>query len=227
MQVASTISPRFIEGFVEQCMQMGLTADQTEDLFRKHAHNTLIARPDIYEGFRGVVGEYEGPLTKSAMARWMNPDMIALAEELRINYGDDPLSAQMRDALDLPEPSWDTVPDNIKSAAAGLSNIIDQFDYLPLNQKILLAVMAGGGLGGLSRGLRPTEDDEALGRGSFNRVTRGALRGAGTGAGVAAGAAAGSDVAGRFDPGMRLPGLLMGGTLGGMAGKNLASQIIA
>lgn len=227
MQVASTISPRFIEGFVEQCMQMGLSADETEDLFKKHAHNALVARPEIYAGFRSVVGSYEGPLSKSAVARWLTPDMIALNEEIRLAYGDDPLSCQLRDQFGMPEPSWDNVPDHVKEAAANLSNVLDQFDYLPLNQKILLAVMAGGGLGGLSRGLKPTEEDQNLGRGTFNRVTRGALRGAGTGAGVAAGAAAGSDIAGRYAGDTRLPGMLLGGTLGGMAGKNLASQIVS
>lgn len=227
MKVASEISPQFIDGFVGQCIAMGMGPDETEILFRKHANNKVIARPNIYDGFREAIANYEGPLRKSAMTRWMNPDMIAMAEEVRLNFGEDPLSCQMREAMGLPEPSWDNVPDNVKAAATNLSHIIDQFDYLPLNQKVLLAMIAGGGLGGAARGLAPTDEDEALGRTSFNRVTRGALRGAGAGAGAAAGASAGSDIAGRFAPDMRLPGMLLGGTIGGMAGKRLTSDVIS
>lgn len=226
MQIASPVSPKFIEGFVEKCMSLGLNADETEDLFHKHAHNSVLATPGIYAGFRQKVAEYEGPVAKSAMARWMSPDMLAMAEEIRVHYGDDPLSCQMRDAMGLPEPSWDTVPDHIKSAASNLSNIIDQFDYLPLNQKILLATMVGGGLGGAARGLSPTDEDEQQDRGVFNRVTRGALRGAGTAAGGAAGAAAGSDITGRFAPEMRLPGMILGGTMGGLAGRRLINDVV-
>ena len=227
MQVASTISPSFIEGFVGQCVQMGLNADETEELFRKHANNSFIARPNVHEGFRRVLNAYDGDIPKSAMVRWVSPDMLSLVTDVRMHYGDDPIAQQFREAADLPEPSWDTVPESVKAAAANVSNVLDQFDYLPLNQKILLAILAGGGLGGLSRGLRPTDEDEALGRGPFNRVTRGALRGAGTGAGVAAGAAAGSDVAGRFAGDLRLPGMVMGGTLGGLAGRRLAGDVIS
>lgn len=227
MNDASPVSAHFVEGFVEHCLSMGLNLSETEELFAKHAHNAVIARPSVYSGFRDVIAEYSGPITKSAVARWMGPDMLALAEEARIHYGDDPLSRATRNELGLPDPSWDTVPDNVKEAAAGLSQIIDEFDYLPLNQKVLLASLFGGGLGGTVRALNPTDDDEALGRSTFNRVARGTLRGAGTGAGAAAGMAAGSDVAGRFDPGMRLPGMVMGGTLGGMAGRRLAGDVVS
>lgn len=227
MQIASTISPHFIEGFVEQCVNLGLDEAQTEELFRKHANNQIISRPAVYAGFRAVAGSYEGPVSKSAMVRWMTPDMISLAEDVRLHYGDDPMSCQVRETLGLPEPSWDTVPEAVKSAATSLSNVLDEFDYLPLNQKILLAILAGGGLGGMARGLRPTAEDEAMGRGPFNRVTRGALRGAGTGAGAAAGAAAGSDVAGRFAGDLRLPGLVSGATLGGLAGRRLISDVVS
>lgn len=226
MNVASPISPHFIEGFVGQCLAMGLNLDETEALFDKHAHNTVIARPHVYEGFRDVVASYDGPLTKSAVARWMGPDMLAAAEETRLHYGDDPMSQLARQELGLPDPSWDTVPEPIKVAAAGLSQIMDEFDYLPLNQKILLASMLGGGVGGAMRGISPNDEDVALNRNAFSRTARGAVRGAGTAAGAAAGAAAGSDVAGRFAPDMRLPGMILGGTMGGMAGRRLTGDLI-
>lgn len=227
MKVASAISPQFIEGFVTKCIEMGMDADATETLFRKHANNAVIARPDIYDGFREVIANYDGPLAKSAMARYFTPDTIALAEEVRLNFGDDPLSCQMREEMGLPEPSWDGVPEHIKLAASNLSHLIDQFDYMPLNQKILLAMLAGGGMGAGARAFAPTEEDATLGRSSFNRVTRGALRGAATGAGAAAGAAAGSDVSGRFAPDMRMPGMLLGGALGGVTGRHLAGEVIS
>lgn len=227
MKVASAISPHFIEGFVTQCIAMGMNADDTETLFRKHANNAVIARPGIYDGFREVIANYDGPCSKAAMARYFTPDTIALAEEVRLNFGDDLLSQQMREEMGLPEPSWDNVPDHIKRAATNLSNVIDQFDYMPLNQKILLAMLAGGGLGAGARAFAPTAEDDELGRSGFNRVTRGALRGAATGAGAAAGAAAGSDVSGRFAPDMRLPGMLLGGALGGVTGRHLAGEVIS
>jgi hypothetical protein len=229
MRVASSFSREFLEGFVERCQQMGLDCDQTESLFQKHANNTIIAEPGIYDGFREVLGHYEGPLPKSAMARWLIPDIIALAEDCRIKWGSDILSCQMRDAMGLPAPSWDTVPTSIKQAATDLSSSMDSFDHLPLNQKILLAALLGGGAGGAVRALAPTNEDVDMGRGMANRVTRGVGRGALAGAGAGVGAGAGSEVSdalsgpvahGESSP-AKLPAMLLGGALGGMGGFKL------
>jgi hypothetical protein len=226
MKVASTISPDFIEGFVESCSDMGFNLDQTQELFRKHCNNALFARPDIYEGFREKIASFDGAVSKSALARYLTPDMISLAEDIRLHYGDDPMSVQLRGELGLPEPSWDNVPGPIKSAASRISQVIDEFDYLPLNQKILLAMMLGGGVGGVGRAMMPSNEDVASGRGAMNRGLRGAFRGAALGAGGAAGMATGSDIAGRFDPGLRLPGMVLGGGLGAWAGNRLAGDIM-
>ena len=197
MKVASSISPDFIEGFVERCSDLGFNLDQTEELFRKHCNNALFTRPDIYEGFREKIASHNG--NKATLAKCLTPDMISLAEDVRLHYGEDPMSMQLRAELNIPEPSWDTVPDNIKQAASQLSRVMDEFDYLPLNQKILLSMIIGGGVGGLGRAAMPSAEDEAYGRGPINRGLRGAARGAGIGAGGALGAAGGSSF-GRMGP---------------------------
>ncbi len=229
MRVANSFSASFLEGFVKECQAMGLSCDETEDLFRKHSNNTLIAQPNIYEGFGNYIGRYDGPLPKSAMARYLTPDVIALAEECRIKWGNDILSRQMRDKLGWPEPSWDTVPDHIKAASADLSNSLESFDHLPLNQKVLLASLLGGSFGGAARSLAPTNEDQMMDRSLVNRATRGVGRGALTGAGAAIGAGAGSELTdalggpsqhGEPSP-LKLPAMLLGGTLGGMGGFRL------
>ena len=239
MQVENRFSPEFQEGFVEQCQRMGLDCDQTEDLFRKHANNCFIGSPNIYEGFCETVRDYKGPLTKSSTVRWMTPDMISLATECRLKYGSDALSQQMRACLQIPEPSWDTVPEDLRKTASSLSNIVDQFDYLPLNQKVMLASLAGAGVGGLSRTIAPSETDQMQGRGALSRALRGSLRGGAIGAGAGMGAALGSSMVSHGTPppllhGRRVPDYggnlvgpanLIGAAAGGLAGNSLIGDM--
>jgi hypothetical protein len=227
MRVTNTFTPQFIEGFVEQCQQMGMNADQTEHLFRKHANNTIIAQPNIFEGFAAALARYDGAITKSAMTRWLTPDVIALAEECRVKWGSDVLSEQMRKDMGWPEPSWDTVPDDLKKVAHSLSHEMQQFDYLPLNQKVMLAALLGSGIGGLKRTVAPSDEDNMMHRGSLSRFAHGAGRGAAVGAGAGLGAGVGEEFFGgshNVGPHMRidehsLPGLLLGAGVGG-AGVN-------
>lgn len=227
MRVAINFKPEFLEGFVDQCQKLGMSCEETEIAFKKHANNMCIAQPNIYEGFKKVLGQYQGPLTKSALTRWFAPDVLALAEECRIKWGSDVLSQHMRVLMGLPEPSWDTVPEEIKKTASSVSGLMQQFDYLPLNQKVLLASLMGGGLGGAARSLAPTEEDQQEGRGLFNRVTRGVLRGGATGAGAALGAATGSGMAGDVSPDLKIPAMSLGGVVGGLAGKRLVNDIVS
>jgi hypothetical protein len=218
--VEASVTPKFIEGFVEECMRMGLGADATEDLFQKHAYNSLLTRPTFHEGFRQALATYKGPLTKSAMAKWLTPEVIAMAEEARLYYGDDALSHETRVAMGAPEPSWDTVPLPIKEAAAALSQQYNRFDHMPMNQKVLIAALLGGGMGGASRLFSPTQDDQAHGRGAFNRLTRGALRGGAAGAGAGVGATVGGQAGG-------MPGAAVGGLVGGLGAISLAGSVIS
>lgn len=227
MRVANNFSPEFIEGFVERCRQMGMNADQTEDQFRKHANNTIIAQPNIFEGFAETLAKYEGTLSKAAMTRWLTPDVIALAEECRVKWGSDALSQQMRQDMQWPEPSWETVPDELRKVAHSLSHTMQEFDYLPLNQKVMLAALLGSGVGGLSRTLAPSDEDAAMHRGVGSRFMHGAGHGAAVGAGAGLGAGVGEEFFGdhaNLGHGMRmdshsLPGLLLGAGVGG-AGVN-------
>lgn len=231
MKVASEFSQPFIEGFVEQCQKMGCDCNQTEDLFRKHANTTIISRPDIFEGFGDYIGHYQGPMRKSAIVKWMSPDLISLVEECRIKWGSDLMSQQIRASLGWPEPSWDTIPEEIKIAATDMSQSMESFDHLPLNQKILMAALIGGGAGGLLRGAVPSSEDSMAGRGGLDRIMRGVGRGALAGAGAAVGAGAGSELAGTVgDTGRhgeelpnpaKTPAMLLGGGLGALAGYRL------
>jgi hypothetical protein len=223
---SQSVTPAFVEGFVKRCMDLGFTQEQTEDHWLKHAYGNILARPNVYEGFRSRMQKASAVMTKAAQARWTHPDVLATLMENRIQYADTPMMQNLREELGLPEPSWDTVPASVKQAAANLSATVNQFDALPLNQKILLAMLIGGGVGGISRSVSPTGEDDALGRSRLNRVVRGGLRGAGIGAGTAAGVAAGSDVAGRFSPDLKLTGMAAGGALGALGGKSLADEVV-
>lgn len=228
MKVACPISQNFMEGFVEQCSEMGMTLDETESLFHKHCNNALFARPDIYEGFREKIASYPGDRAK--LARFLTPDVISLAANVRVCYGDDPLSAQLRNDMDIPDPSWDNVPEHVKVAASQIAQLVDIYDYLSLPQKILLASVIGGGLGGITRGANPSAEDMMAGRGPINRMARGTLRGAGMGAG----AATGGSMASLLSSSMRgerplrdarLPETLLGGGLGALGANKLMSGI--
>ena len=130
------------------------------------------------------------------------------------------MSHATRVEMGAPEPSWDTVPLPVKEAAAALSQQYNQFDHMPMNQKVLLAALIGGGMGGAARLFSPTQDDRAQGRGAFNRVTRGALRGGAAGAGAGVGATVGSQAGG-------MPGAALGGLVGGLGAKSLAGSVIS
>ncbi len=237
MQVANSFSPDFLEGFVERCQQMGLNEDQAEELFRKHANNTLLAQPNINEGFRQAIAEYDGNLTKAAMMRWLNPNALAVAEECRIKYGSDALSVQMRSAMGLPEPSWDTVPEELQKVASSLSGLLDEYDYLPLNQKVLLASLVGAGIGGAGRAVAPSESDDIYDRGVTKRLLLGGLRGGMMGAGAGMGAGLGSSMASHGTPpvpgrrrpdyggDMSVPANLIGGGAGALAARSLMGNL--
>jgi hypothetical protein len=229
MRVTNTFSPQFIEGFVKQCQQMGLNADQTEDLFRKHANNTIMAQPNIFDGFSRTLGKYTGPMSKSAMTRWLTPDIIALAEECRVKWGSDALSQQMRQDMQWPEPSWETVPEELQKVAHSLSHSLAEFDYLPLNQKVMLAALLGSGIGGLKRTVAPSDEDAMMHRGALSRFTHGAGHGAAVGAGAGLGAGVGEEFFGDHKnlghgasvESHSLPGMLLGAGMGGAGVSHL------
>jgi hypothetical protein len=97
---------------------------------------------------------------------------------------------------------------------------IEQFDTLPLQQKVLLASLFGATLGGAGRAAAPKMEDQLNQRGVVNRFTRGALRGALTGAGAAAGETAGSALGASAGPEGRLMGMTGGTLLGGIGGHS-------
>lgn len=227
----------YIDGFVKQCMDLGLNAQDTEMLFRVHANNTLMADPDVHAGFRAGIQHVENipGLNKAAMLKYLTPEMLALSMDCQIRYGNDPWSEGVRKAAGLPEPSWDTVPAHVKSAALVLSsmckkqasqlspNPLSQFDALPLQQKVLLASLFGGVAGGTARAASPNTDDQIHQRGGVSRFMRGAIRGAITGTGAAAGETAGSAVAGNGSEEGRMLGMAGGALLGGIGGHQALS----
>ena len=221
MKVATPFPLQFIDGFTKKCQDLGMSAEDTEAQFRIHANNQLLSRPHVMEGFSAKMAGYRGTITKAAMAKYMTPTLLAAAVECQVRYGSDPLSSYIRKAAGMPDPDRHT-----KRAAQGMAGVINNFDYIPLPQKIMLGLLGGGGLGAVNRLFRPTDADQTYGRGMFSRATRGMLRGAGIGAGAAAGAAAGSDLASRFDYGARLPGMILGGTMGGLGAHRLANDIV-
>lgn len=226
-----TFPADYVDGFVKQCMDMDLNEAETEALFRVHANNAIMADPAINSGFREIIGSFKR-LKKSAMLRYLTPEMLALSMDCQIRYGNDLLSQETRAEAGLPEPSWDTVPDHVKAAALVISEMekrssmqpgpLEQFDSLPLQQKVLLASLFGGVLGGAGRAAAPKVEDQANQRGVLNRFSRGALRGAMTGAGAAAGENAGAALGAPGGPEGKLIGMTGGTLLGGIGGHQLA-----
>jgi hypothetical protein len=217
-------SPAFVEGFVKSCLDQGLNMPQTEALFRQHSFNYLLSSPNIYKGFQTKLASYTGPLTKSAMSRFLTPAILALAAECRVKYANDALSIKLRKETGLPDPSWETVDPELQKIANSLSGALSSYAGLPMNQKILLAALAGSGVGGLSRLARPSEEDQIEGRGAMSRTLRGAGRGAVTGAGAGVGSEVGG-LSGLEAAGSKgvLPGMLLGAGAGGYAAHRLTS----
>lgn len=218
------LSLQFIEGFVKSCSEQGLSLMQTESALRQHAMNYFLSTPDVYKGFHEKVASYSGELTKSQIAPYLSPEALAISAECQIKYASDPLSESIRFELGLPEPSWDTVPEPIKKIASSMNNSLAYYAQLPMNQKILIASLAGAGVGGLGRLIHPSNSDQMTGRGKLDRIVHGAMRGAATGAGVGAGSEVGeiggAEIGGA---GGVIPGMMAGGVAGGAATHKLLS----
>lgn len=214
------LSPAFIDGFVAECYNRGLTLDDTETLFCKHANAQYLATPGIYEGFRQ--GLQNSGLSKAALARFLSPDILATAVDCRIKYGHDALSCLLRESAGMPEPDMETVGDELQKVASAIGQQLSSFQSLPLNQQLLIASLVGAGAGGVKRLFMPNDEDQAEGRGPVSRAVRGAGRGAATGAGAAGGAALGASMGGRQN---RLGGALAGGATGAIAGNQLAKMV--
>ena len=233
MSETSAFTPEYVAGFVNRCLQLGMDANSTEAAFKKHAFNTLLSTPAIYEGFRqGMAKESSLPgMTKAAMARHLSPDHLAIVAEMRIKYASDMLSQQLRQEMGLPEPTWETVPDDLKENCENLvkyanaMGIMDQLNAIPLHQKLLLASLFGGTARGVMRALSPTERDVINQRGALNRFARGAGTGALTGAGAVAGGA-GISQALRGTSWGRSPGAQMAGTAGGVVGGGMLGNAV-
>jgi hypothetical protein len=222
--MSENLSPAFMEGFVKSCLDNGLSMPQTEALLKQHSFNYLLSTPNIYDGFRAKIASYDGPITKSKMAKYLAPAVLAVAAECRIKYASDALSIKLRKETGLPDPSWETVDPELQKIATSLSNSLSNYAGMPMNQKILLAALVGSGVGGLSRLVRPSVEDQIAGRGAGSRLARGAGRGAVTGAGAGAGSEVGG-LAGLESVGAKgvVPGMLAGAGLGGFAAHRLTS----
>ena len=219
----STIpSKAFCEGFVKACTDKGLTVSETEAAWHTHNFNAFLATPGIYNSFREKLASYAGGITKARILPYLTPEALAISAECHVKYASDRLSKQVRTELGLPEPSWDTVPETTRKIASQMNDMVASYANLPLHQKILIASLAGAGIGGAARTLRPSVDDQVEGRGKLNRFAHGAARGGFTGAGAAAGSEAGGALGlnGLGEKGI-MPGMAVGGLAGGLAGNRL------
>ena len=199
-----------------------MTIPETEAAWRTYNFNAFLASPSIYDSFRTKLASYAGSITKAEMSPYLSPQALAISAECHVKYASDTLSMQMRKELDLPEPSWDTVPAETVKLASQLDSMVNGYASMPLHQKILIASLAGAGIGGLGRMAVPSTDDEVQGRGRVSRFARGAGRGAFTGAGFAAGTEAGGDLGMQAAGGKGIvPGMAVGGLAGGLAANQL------
>lgn len=227
----STLTPKFMEGFVERCLQHGLTASETEDLFRKQANNIFLARPGVHRGLTEGLAKAKSRFTKSALISYTHPDVLSAVVDCRIHFGDDAMSVGIRKEAGLPAPDPSALPEELQEMRTKLASMVQGFSQLPLNQQVLISMLAGGGLNAASRALRPTPEDNAMGHGTGERVMRGFGRGAMTGGGAALGAHFGADAAQRmFQPmhgqnNARFPMAAGGALLGGMAGNHMAGML--
>ena len=66
-------------------MAKGMTEDETTEQMRIYINNALLTNEYIRKGAAQVLDSYKGPLTKSAMARVMKPDILATIIEHTIH----------------------------------------------------------------------------------------------------------------------------------------------
>lgn len=213
--MSSSISdPTTFKAFVEHCVDLGLTEEQTKEAAWLQGRNETLQDPEVSRGFAGVLADYHGPLTKAALARYMNPNVIACALECRVRLGEDASAVAFRKEagfLDKADPKQYVHP-----------GLLDQFNRLTTPQKALVTALLGGGAGGAYRYFNPDDDDLRAGRGEMSRT----VRGVGQGAVAGLGGLAGMELGQRLGPPLGIgKGLsAVGGNIAGtMAGLKLVS----
>lgn len=223
-------SPSFIRGFTERCMALGLTEEAACEHFAKFANCQLLTDGNIGESFAQALQAKSATVSTRHLMRVLNPDVLSAAVSLRVWHGDDPLSDAMRKAAGAPDPDaqteWGKRDPQLTKIATTLSGMSNQFNQMPLNQKLLVAMMLGGLGGGAYRSAQPSDEDQAAGRGVANRFIRGAGRGAAVGAGAAAGSTLGAGLSDSIhaSPDFRMLAAVLGGLGGGAVGNRMVDE---
>jgi len=211
-------------------MALGLPEEAACEHFAKFANCQLLTDGDIGQAFAQTLKAKSATVSTRHLTRTLNPDVLAAAVSLRVWHGDDPLSDAMRKAAGAPDPDaqteWDKRDPRIVKIATTLSGMSGQFNQMPLNQKLLIAMMLGGLGGGAYRAAQPSDEDQVAGRGVTNRFVRGAGRGAAVGAGAAAGTTLGSGLSDSIhaSPDFRMLAAALGGIGGGAVGNRLVDE---
>lgn len=211
-------------------MALGLPEEAACEHFAKFANCQLLTDGEIGEAFGATLQAKSATVSTRHLTRVLNPDVLGAAVSLRVWHGDDPLSESLRKAAGAPEPDaqaeWDKRDPQLSKIATTLSGMGNQFNQMPLNQKLLVAMMLGGLGGGAYRAAQPSDEDQAMGRGVANRTIRGAGRGAAVGAGAAAGSTLGAGLSDSVhaSPDFRLLAAALGGLGGGAVGNRLVDE---
>lgn len=221
MRTSLPVNSDFVEGFVKQCVDQGMSEEQTEDLYKVFANNSIINSPNVRAGFVETLANYRGPLTKEAMTKYMTPEIISLVEDCRVKAGSDVMSKQMRATMGMAEPESNPA---VHEALEVNSNVFAKYAGLSPSEQILISMLIGGGLGSTLRAVAPTEVDKAKDRGTATRMLRGAIAGLGGGLGAHAGRLTADTVnpsGSRFSPGR-----MAGGIAGGIVGNDFVESIL-
>lgn len=218
-----------MEGFIARCTEMGLDDEKTETVFQKYANNRLLITPNIYRAFQAGLNDPDCPLTKAALSKYLGPDVLSELVNCRVKYATGAFPEMMRAQLGLPEPEEGVVEDqhykiasHLAASAGGMAGgLIHTFSAMPLQQKMLVSALLGGGLGAAKRMIMPSTEDQMNQRGMFSRAARGAVHGAGVGAGAGLGAAAVGAAGRNMGPGMSTAMTLGGAAAGGLGANAL------
>lgn len=206
----SIADPNFLEAFVKQCSAQGMSEAQTTEAVWLQGRNEFLLDPRVQHGFASVMADYQGPLTKAALAKYFTPNVIACVVECQLRLGDSALAESFRKEAGLfDQPQRYVAP-----------SLLDKFNGLSLPQKALVSALMGGGATGAYRYFHPSEEDQMTGRGDIERGIRGAGQGAITGIGALAGGELGQRLAPAVGASRGL-GFSGGAVMGALAGNNL------
>lgn len=133
LQHYSEMNIDFLDGFVKQCVDAGLSAGGTENLFRQYVNTALLSHPEIRKGASAILDANQNVCSKQAFSSAMHPDLLADIVERVVHEGDGVGAQEFRRY----HPEHAELTQSFRKCATS-SVDVEQFSRLKLTEKLEL-----------------------------------------------------------------------------------------